>query len=119
MKPGRRIAPCLRQAMRRWALLGVPLLACGLVLTSAFAALEPSWTWFGWNHATGGWNGYRQKLNKGGIEPGLEYTADFLASSVGGQEQGSSYAAGLYGSVELDFETLFGLKGTGLYAAVS
>ncbi len=101
---------------RRLAFCPVGLLA--LVLTaSGTAAQDPVWPWFGWNYATGEWGGWRQDLNKRGIEPTLGYTADFLANPVGGLNQGSAYSAGLYISLDLDLQTLFGLKGTSFFVS--
>lgn len=87
-------------------------------LASVGQADEVRWTWFEQDYATGDWGGLRKELNDDGIVPNLSYSADFLANPVGGQRQGSAYAAGLYGSVELDFDTLFGLGGSSLFASM-
>lgn len=89
-----------------------------LALTIApFGALaqDAQWSWFAWNNATGDWGGVRQDLIEAGITPSLSYGADFLANPIGGQEQESAYSAGLYASLNVDLQTLVGLKGTSLF----
>ncbi len=92
------------------ALLALSL--CAMPMATPQAA---EWTWFQQEAMTGDWGGFRNDLEQAGVTLSLEYYADFLANPVGGLEQSSAYSAGLYGTVELDFETLFGLTGTSLY----
>ncbi len=104
-----------RDRSRRLAALVI--LAASVGLAGAGQADEARWTWFQQDDATGDWGGLRTELTDAGIAPNLSYSADFLADPVGGERQGSAYAAGLYGSLELDFDTLFGLEGSSLFAS--
>ena len=77
----------------------------------------PVQRWLAQESATGGWGGWRSRIAEAGVTPSLNYTTDLMTNPVGGLDQDAAYAAGFYGSLELDFGILAGISGLSLYAA--
>ena len=74
----------------------------------------PLGEWLEQETATGGWNGYREKLKEGGISISSNFTADINGNPVGGIKRRCTYAGFLDLCVGLDLEKIAGLKGMAL-----
>jgi len=78
------------------------------------AFLSPVEAWLEQDTATGGWNGYREKLKEGGLSISSNFTADIGGNPVGGLKRRCTYAGFLDLCVGLDLEKIAGLKGMAL-----
>lgn len=60
---------------------------------------------------TGGWGGFRDKLETKGVQFIAAYFGQFAANPVGGERQGESWKGDISGTLFLDMERLVGWKG--------
>jgi porin len=86
---------------------------------TAAAAQAQDRSWLEQATATGSWGGARERIVAAGITPAASYTTDLLANPVGGAKQGFAYAGELEASLELNLETLLGLKGSSFLIAAA
>lgn len=95
------------------------LAVVGIALTASteLRAQVGNWplAWAQWHNETRDWGGIRTNLSDEGLDLGVLYTQDVAANPVGGLNQSATYGARLEGMAMLDFEKIFGIKGSSLH----
>ncbi len=68
-------------------------------------------SWWTQETASGDWSGVRTGLQKWGVTPNFDYTADMFGNPLGGESNGFAFAHVMEGSLIFDLETIAGLDG--------
>lgn len=108
-------APLKRRSSVLWLI--VVASACLAPCTELRAQDNSNWplAWAQWHNRTRDWGGIRTNLSDKGLDLGVLYTQDVAANPVGGLNQSLTYGARLEGMAKLDFDKIFGIKGSSLH----